>query len=85
MTGAVFVLFFFVGLGFVEPSLAKEWLKDLTGDWPAAAAALAIIGFPMIGITIQGAYYCYHTIPAGGVWFDDPARKYVAEKIRAAI
>lgn len=84
MTGAIFVLFFSAALLFLEPTLAIWWITKLTGDWPAAAAGLAIIGFPMIGITIQGAYFCLHTM-ALGHWFEDPARKYVAKKVRVAI
>jgi hypothetical protein len=39
----------------------------------------------MIGITIQGAYYCAYSIIAGTEWFGDDARKLVAEKVRKAI
>lgn len=85
MTGAIFALFFYAGLYVVNPDFAKHLLDLPGGDWPAAAAALAIIGFPMIGITIQGAYFCVHSITSGEHWFADPAREYVAKKVRDAI
>ena len=103
MTGAVFVIFTALGLAFLGGSILDLMPADRRGDWPVALAALAIIGFPMIGITIQGSHYCFYVIrpyvthairwmagrPKVNRWqgelFTDPARRWVAETVRAAI
>ena len=84
MTGAVFVIFTLAGLTFFHIDV-RTLLPELPGEWPAAAAALAIVGFPMIGITIQGAHYCAYSLYSGLDWFSDPARKLIADKLREAI
>ena len=88
MTGAVFAIFVAVGFTLMLPDQALGWLKQLEnfqGDWIAGGAAFALIAFPIIGITVQGAYFSFHTMISGTDWFEDPARKYVAQKIRLAI
>jgi len=84
MTGAVFVFFTLAGLTFLDVDISAR-LPTVPGEWPAAAAALAIIAFPMIGITVQGAHYCAYTLYSGLDWFGDPARKLIADKIRNTI
>src|SRR5690348_1235830 len=84
MTGAVFVIFTAAGLWFFDPNLLRS-VSDLRADWPEATAALAIIGFPIIGITIQGTYYVAFTLGFGRAWFSDPARKLVADAVGRAI
>lgn len=87
MTGAVFVIFSALTFAIIAPADALALLQSepLQGEALAGTAALAIIAFPMIGITIQGAYFSVHTMISGSDWFEDPARKYVAKKVRLAI
>jgi hypothetical protein len=85
MTGAIFVLFAAFGLSLTGGSFADLWSTELSNEWSSAATALSVIAFPMIGITIQGAYYCAHSIFVGTEWFSDQARKLVADKARKAI
>jgi hypothetical protein len=85
MTGAVFVLFAAISLSLTGGSLANVLPLRVDDEWSSAAAALSVIAFPMIGITIQGAYYCAFSIIAGTEWFGDEARKLVADKVRKAI
>ena len=87
MTGAVFAIFAIAGFALVDPTEFAKWLDNapvVDGDWFAAGAALAILVFPMIGITIQGAHYCLYTV-FWADWFEDDARKYVAKKVRTAV
>ena len=85
MTGAVFVLFASIGLSLTGGTVANLLPTQFDQEWSSAAAALSIIAFPMIGITIQGAYYWAYSIIAGTEWFGDDARKLVAQTVRRAI
>lgn len=85
MTGAVFVFFAALALSLTGGSLAKVLPTQVNNEWSSAAAALSVIAFPMIGITIQGAYYWAYAIIVGTEWFGDDARRLVAEKVRKAI
>lgn len=85
MTGAVFVLFAAIGLSLTGGTVANILPTQANQEWSSVVAALSVIAFPMIGITVQGAYYWAHAIVAGTEWFGDDARKLVAEKVRNAV
>jgi hypothetical protein len=93
MTGAVFVIFTAIGFSIFHIDVGHIWPNNLNGDWAGALAALTLIAFPMIGITIQGAHYCLDAIVLPRLfkrgktaqWFKDPARKYIATTVRKAV
>jgi hypothetical protein len=92
MTGAVFVIFTAIGFSLLGTDVKQFWPTTLPGDWAVALAAVAVIGFPMIGITIQGGHYCFDTIVVPTLskrkksdWFGDPAREYIAKTVRSAV
>lgn len=97
MTGAVFVIFTAAGIWLFGGSVPTLPTLGVTGDWPAAAAALAIVAFPMIGITIQGAHYFAASVFSDhpwfrsrpwlrdNRWFEDRARKLVKRVVTESI
>lgn len=84
MTGAVFVIFAAATLWALDPNLVVPVAK-LPYDWPEAMVAFAIVGFPIIGITIQGFYYVAYTLGFRRAWFGDPARTLVSRTVTRAI